>query len=107
MSNSKVQTRSYFIKRMRDCGYYVDRVAWDYSEKDSRKWAVIMDNGGTSVIITCYKDNSFHFYDGCAYAKNHLKIVCESIEVLIGYLNDWGFIHKHSSYGKVKTAEIT
>lgn len=100
MSNSKIQTKSYFIKRLRDSGYLVDRAAWEYSENDNRKWSVVIDNGGSTVIVTCYKDNCFHFYDGLAFANNYIKIDTDSIEVLVSKLNEWGLIDKHASYGK-------
>lgn len=106
MSNSKIQTRSYFIKRLRDSGYFADRVAWEYSETDSRKWTVVVDNGCSTVIITCNKDHSFNFYDGLAYANNYLKINTDSIEVLITLLNEWGIVNKHVAYGKSKVDDI-
>lgn len=105
MSNSKIHTRSYFIKRLRDSGYFADRVSWEYSETDSRKWSIVVDHGGSSIIVTCYKDHSFSFYDGVAYVNNYLKINTDSIEVLISLFNDWGIVNKHFSYGKAKIVE--
>lgn len=98
MSNSKIHTRSYFIKRLRDSGYTVDKLNFEYSDDDNRKWSVILDNGCSSVIITCMKNGSFRFYDGDSFVDNHISIVTDSIEVIVTYLNNWGISNKHSSY---------
>lgn len=102
MSN-KITTRSYFIKRLRDSGYRVDKVdALEFQETDNRKWACIIDNGGMSILVTCYKDETLHFYDGGRFIQPNMKLRTDSIEVLIEFLNERGLVYKHYTYGKVR-----
>lgn len=105
MSNSKINTKSYFIKRLRDSGYTVDKLSFEYAEGDNRKWSVVVDNGCATLIITCTKDGTFHFYDGLAFANNYIGILTDSIEVLITYLNDWGITNKHVTYHSRNTSK--
>jgi len=100
MSN-KISTKSYCIKRLRDMGYTVDKIdAIEYTPEDDRKWSFIIDNGGMSIFITCYKSNTIHIYDGGRYTNTNMKLDTDSIEVLAEYLNSRGLIHKHPRYGQ-------
>jgi hypothetical protein len=99
MSN-KPTTKSYCVKRLRDNGYGIDRDdTIDYTPEDQRKWSIIMDNGGMSIFLTCYKDNTFHVYDGGRYTNTNMRLNTDSVEVLVQYLNERGLIHKHPRYG--------
>lgn len=99
MSN-KITTKSYCIKRLRDMGYTVDKIdSIAYSEDDNRKWTFIIDNGGMSILTTCYKDDTIHIYDGGRYINTNLKLNTDSVEVLAEFLNSRGLIHKHPKYG--------
>jgi hypothetical protein len=98
MSN-KITTKSYCIKRLRDMGYTVDKLdSIEYNTNDERKWSFIIDNGGMSLLITCYKDNTIHIYDGGRYINTNMKLDTDSVEVLAEYLNSRGLIHKHPRY---------
>lgn len=98
MSN-KITTKSYCIKRLRDMGYMVDKIdSIEYQETDERKWSFIMDNGGMSIFVTCYKDDTIHVYDGGRYTNTNMKLNTDSVEVLAEYLNSRGLIHKHYKY---------
>lgn len=100
MSN-KITTKSYCIKRLRDMGYTVDKIdSIDYSEDDDRKWSFIMDDGGMSIFVTCYKDDTIHVYDGGRYTNTNMKLDTDSVEVLAEHLNKRGLIHKHYKYCK-------
>lgn len=100
MSN-KISTKSYCIKRLRDMGYTVDKIdAVEYTPEDERKWSFIIDNGGMSIFVTCYKNNTIHIYDGGRYTNTNMKLDTDSIEVLAEYLNSRGLIHKHPRYGQ-------
>ena len=100
MSN-KPTTLGYFLKRMKDSGYRVDKLFVDYSENDPRVWTVVIDAGNASVFCTCFVnrnglgDNYFEFYDGGQFLPNY-KIKTESIEVLLEHLN------KHNIYNKTR-----
>jgi hypothetical protein len=100
MSTTRITTLSYMVKRLKDSGYNVSRCdALNYTENDKRKWTIVVDNGVGSVIITCMKTGSFHFYDGLRFFNSNLKLNTESIEVIIQYLNEKGIVNKHWSYG--------
>lgn len=100
MSN-KITTKSYCIKRLRDMGYTVDKNdAIEYTPEDERKWSFIIDNGGMSVFVTCYKNSTLHIYDGGRYTNTNMKLDTDSIEVLSEYLNSRGLIYKHPRYGQ-------
>lgn len=100
MSN-KISTKSYTIKRLRDCGYAVDKLDnMVYQETDTRKWSILIDNGCSSILLTCYRDSTIQLYDGGRFLNPNLKLDTDSIEVLIDYLNERGIINKHYTYGK-------
>ena len=99
MSN-KITTKSYCIKRLRDMGYTVDKIdAIEYSTTDDRKWSFIIDNGGMSIFVTCFKNDTLHAYDGGRYINTKMKLDTDSVEVLAEFLNDRGLIRKHPRYG--------
>lgn len=56
MRKNNLYTKSYFIKRLIDFGYFVTRSVEYYPEADSRYWTVyVRDIEGNSVLITCVK----------------------------------------------------
>ena len=98
MSN-KITTKSYCIKRLRDTGYTVDKLdSIVYTESDARKWTVLLDRGGMSIVITCFKNDTIHVYDGGRYTNSRMKLSTDSVEVLVDFLNSRGLIHKHPYY---------
>lgn len=100
MSN-KLTTKSYCIKRLRDIGYAIDKEdSFDYSLEDDRKWSFIIDNGGMSILLTCYRNDTLHIYDGGRFTPINMRLDTDSIEVLAEYLNSRGLIHKHPRYGQ-------
>ena len=100
MSN-KISTKSYCIKRLRDSGYTVDRMdTVQYLETDLRKWSILVDNGTSSIILTCLKSGSVSLYDGERFLNSRLHLDTDSVEVLIEYLNERGIVNKHYSYGR-------
>ena len=100
---NKVSTQSYLIKRLRDSGYNVIKLdGITYTESDSRKWTILLDNAVSSVFITCMKNNELQLYDGNRFIKNtKLKIDTSSVEVLIEFLNSCGIVNKHRSYRSI------
>jgi hypothetical protein len=89
---NKITTGSYFIKRLRDSGFITIRLFKDYGIIDPRRWSIMVDPGGSSLIITCYENKDFRgeiifeFNDGGnKFVKNfNLKIDFISITVAIG-----------------------
>lgn len=97
--NNKITTKSYFIKRLRDSGYLVDKLNLEYHPDDNRRWSVLLDNRLSSILITNYKDNTFSFYDGDRFVSSNFRLSTDSIEVVVIHLNSCGIVNKHSSYG--------
>ena len=56
---NKITTMGYFIKRLRDSGYVVDKLYNDYAKHDPRCWSVVIDPKNTSVIITFFNNHNF------------------------------------------------
>lgn len=98
MSTNKITTKSYFIKRLRDCGYAVDKIDIEFSENDSRRWMVLLDNNCSSVLITNHKDGTFSFYDGSHFLRENMRIFTDSIEIVVEHLNYNGITNKHGNY---------
>lgn len=92
---NRLQKQSYFIKRLRDSGYYVERLFPMYSYMDAREWTIIINPRESSIICTCYANNGstegidseescfFELYDGGQFIPGRLKIDTNSIEVFI------------------------
>jgi len=101
MGSNKVTTCSYCIKRLRDCGYVIDRLFDRYHESDPRAWTIILDPGVASVIITLVsdpEDEYFELSDSGRYIPNGFKIKTSSIEVLVEYLVKFGINNKSATY---------
>lgn len=104
MSKNKVTTCSYFIKRLRDSGYVVDKLFNDYSIADPRSWTVIVDPNVSSILVTCYNNHNelgeeyFEMYDGGQYIPENFKIKTSSIEVIVEYLVKFNINNKASTY---------
>lgn len=86
---NKITTCGYFLKRLRDSGFVAIRLFNEYATSDSRRWTLMIDPGGSSLIITCYEnkeflgDTSFEFNDGGnKYPKNY-SMKTSSMEVII------------------------
>lgn len=105
---SKPTTESYFVKRLRDSGYLVDRVPVRFSEADPRSWMVVIDQGNATVFATCYRnvdgfnENYIEFYDGDQYIPKRFKLSTNSMETIIDWLNSFGIITKTTEYDSKK-----
>ena len=84
---NKVTTCGYFIKRLRDNGFKVNRIFSDYTSEDSRRWTVMVDPNNAALYITCYVnydwtgDFKFELNDGNRFKNLQLKT--DSMEVII------------------------
>ena len=102
MKRNKITTLAYFILRLRDNGYFVDRLFGNYAEHDPRAWTVIIDPGGASVFCTCMRnveevgDAYFELYDANQFVPKKFQIITDSVEVIVTYLNTLGIIRKMS-----------
>lgn len=110
---NKLTTMGYFIKRLRDSGYVVDKLYTNYSYHDPRAWSVVIDPRCASVFCTCYHNSPglgesyFEIYDGGLYIPGRYKIKTSSVEVFISELVKFDINNKSRSYdGKERTREI-
>lgn len=89
---NKVTTCGYFLKRLKDNGYYTYRIFNNYGQGDPRRWTIIVNPGVESVFITCffnkdfYNDLMFEFNDGGAYFPKNFQLKTDSMEVIITHL---------------------
>ena len=96
MPKNKITTQGYFIKRLRDYGYFVCRVTDKFFEEDPRKWAVIINPNKESLTITCFKRSIFTNRGLYRLSGNESKIPknffisTDSIEVISKYLEEFG-----------------
>jgi len=101
---NKLTTMGYFVKRLRDSGYVIDRGFNGYSMIDSRSWTVVIDPGCASIFCTCYQNDPepgshyFEMYDGGKFIPGRLKLETNSIETFIEYLVKFGINNKSNYY---------
>jgi hypothetical protein len=106
MSNNKLKTPSYFIKRLRDNGFVVIRLFSVYAKQDPRRWTVLVNPSERSVMITCYYNKSelgeilFEINDGGREIPKNYSIKTDSIEVIIDYLITHGVSNNIDYHGK-------
>ena len=106
MSNNKLKTPSYFIKRLRDNGFVVIRLFSVYAKSDPRRWTVMVNPSERSVMITCYVNKTdlgeilFEFNDGGSQIPKNYNIKTDSIEVIIDYLITHGVSNNIEYHGK-------
>jgi hypothetical protein len=107
---NKPTSMSYFIKRLYDSGYAVEKLFTNYSSMDARVWTVIIDPGNSSIFCTCFQnknglgDNYLELSDGGQRIPSY-KIKTSSIEVILSHLNKYGITQKRKEYGGVVTNE--
>jgi hypothetical protein len=95
MPRNKITTQGYFIKKMRDFGFVVERVYSKYSEDDTRKWTVVVNPKSQSIFITC-RDNGewpwrglYEFDDSGTIIPRGFHINTESTEVVAKHLQQF------------------
>jgi hypothetical protein len=108
MSNNKLKTPSYFIKRLRDNGFIVLRLFAVYAKKDPRRWTVMVNPSDSSVMITCYANKNdlneilFEINDGGFQIPRNFSLKTDSIEVIIDYLISHGITNNTDYHGKFR-----
>jgi hypothetical protein len=109
MSN-KINTLGYFKNRLRKSGYVVEDVFKHFGKMDPRVWTIVIDPGNASVFCTCYVnfpsrgETTVELYDGGQFIPGKLKLITNSVEVVMEKLNALDIINKSSRY-KSKTSE--
>jgi len=95
-SKNKLRTPGYFIKRLRDNGYIVIRLFSVFGKHDPRRWTVIINPTGNSVLCTCYINKNemgemlFELDDGGVKIPKNFFLKTESIEVVVDFLQKNG-----------------
>ena len=101
---NKITTMGYFIKRLRDSGYIVDKLYSDYAKQDPRCWSVVVDPKNTSIFITYFNNHNFlgeeyfSIHDGGQFFPENFKLKTSSIEIVIEYLVKFGINNKSDTY---------
>lgn len=113
-STNNIKTQGYFIKRLKDSGYIVDKVFNNYNHLDARAWTVVIDPGGASIFCTCYINEHledgpqlgssyFELFDGGRFIPGRFKVKTNSFEIIVEHLVKWGINNKAREY-KEKTS---
>lgn len=99
---NKLAKQSYFIKRLRDSGYIIDKVFDQYSDGDVRAWTILINPKTASVFCTCYSNHGegtnidmesrayFELHDGGQFIPSRIKIDTSSLEVIVSKLIGFG-----------------
>jgi hypothetical protein len=97
---NNITTGGYFLNRLRDSGFIAIRLFKDYGQHDPRKWTIMVDPSGHSLIITCYVnkegpgDVQFEFNDGGNRFTKNYNLRTQSMEVIITTLIEKGVPQK-------------
>lgn len=92
LAKNKLKTPGYFIKRLRDNGFVVIRLFSVYGKHDPRRWTVMINPSGQSVLCTCYVNKNeigeilFEFDDGGIEIPKAFYLKTDSINVVIDFL---------------------
>jgi len=99
-SKNKITTGGYFLRRLRESGFIAIRLFKEYGQADPRKWTIMIDPGGYSLIITCYQNKesvgevAFEFNDGGNKFTKNYNLKTQSMEVIITNLIEKGIPQK-------------
>ena len=99
---NKLAKQAYFIKRMRDSGYQIEKIYDLFSKTDPRAWTIMINPGTASVFCTCYSNHGesdeidldsscfFELFDGGQFIPSRIKIDTSSFEIIISHLIKFG-----------------
>jgi len=86
---NSITTLSYFVKRLRDSSFIVLKMFDQYGPHDPRKWSIMIDPGGQSLLVTCYEnkefvgDEYFELNDGGNKFPKNFNLKTKSMEIII------------------------
>jgi hypothetical protein len=103
---NKITTKSYALKRLKDCGYRASVIDLPFDDSDKRKWIILIDEGVSSVFLIMMADGTFRLYDGMRFTHSHILHNTTSMEVLLSTLNDHGIINKFPHRAKMQDAYV-
>jgi hypothetical protein len=88
-SKNKISTLGYFLKRLRDSGFIAIKLFNEYGPQDPRKWSIMVDPSGRSLMVTCYEnkeqlgDIMFELNDGGNLFPKNYNLKTSSMEIII------------------------
>lgn len=97
---NQITTQGYFIKRLRDSGFDTVRLFDGYGVQDPRKWTLLIDPKGISLLLTCYENKEFkgdvifEFHDGGNRFPKNWNLKTDSMEIIITTLVERGVPQK-------------
>lgn len=96
MPKNNITTQGYFVRRLRESGYYVSRVYDRYREEDSRRWTVVISPSNASVFVTCHNNITEWPYKGLYELDDSghkvprgYHVNTDSIDVIIKHLREF------------------
>lgn len=99
-TKNKITTGGYFLRRLRDSGFIAIRMFNKYGLHDPRKWTMLIDPGGHSLMITCYVNKDFpgdvvfEFNDGGNRFPKNYNLKTQSMEIVVTTLIEKGVPQK-------------
>lgn len=99
-TKNKITTGGYFLSRLRDSGFIAIRMFNKYGLHDPRKWTMLIDPGGHSLMITCYVNKDFpgdvvfEFNDGGNRFPKNYNLKTQSMEIVVTTLIEKGVPQK-------------
>jgi hypothetical protein len=105
---NKITTGGYFLNRLRDSGFLAIRLFKDYGLHDPRKWTIMVDPGGCSLLITCYVNKDFagevffEFNDGGTNFPKNYNFKTQSMETIVTTMIERGVPQKNTDSVFVK-----
>ena len=101
---NKINTLGYFVNRLRSSGYTVEKIFNNFGKMDPRVWTIVIDPNGASIFCTCYVNHpdrgetTVELYDGGQFIPGKVKLVTNSVEVVMEKLNSFDIINKTARY---------
>ena len=92
---NNIATQGYFIKRLRDNGFFVIRLYDRFENSDPRKWTIVINPKTDSLFITCIDTGDwphrglYEFDDGGRKFPKNYHINTDSIEVIVKHMLDF------------------
>ena len=89
LTKNKLKTAGYIIKRLRDNGFIVIKLFAFFSKTDPRRWTILINPGGQSVLMTCYANidgidsTTFELNDGGCHIPKNLHILVKLTQYLV------------------------
>lgn len=92
MSKNKLYNQSYFVKRILDAGYAVNRLNVKFEADDSRRWMILINskriNYKHNICITCFKNKEEFCFKFQGQAQRDFILNTKSMNTIIEILND-------------------